>query len=328
MKSKNTFLALAATAALALSACAPAAVPTPTPQPVPDPVVGKTVCFVTAAAAHPYVTPFNEELQKVADAAGVEVVTLSAEFDVMRGADQLRTCVGMAPDGIILWPLDPMAYIPAMRSAAAANIPLIIVNTPMDPAAEQYYLSFTGPDVYEQGVIVADMMNAAMDGEGNIVIVAGMAGNATTIGRYEGFKDQLAKLGSKIEVLATVNADFDQKKALVAMRDLITRFGHDIDGVYAQDDIMARGVIDALKEAGTPEAEWPLIIGVGGFKIGFDAIRADEMYGTVLQSAREDGKLAMQTMIDILAGETVEKRRPLPLFQITKENVDQFTPDM
>jgi ABC-type sugar transport system substrate-binding protein len=56
-------------------------------------------------------------------------------------------------------------------------------------------------------------------------------------------------LGSKIEVLDSVNSDLDQRKALVASRDLITRFGDKIDGVYANDGTMARGFIDACKEA-------------------------------------------------------------------------------
>ena len=346
MKAKNKFLALAATAVLTLSACGSAA-PTSSPaastapesatpattapsapaestQPGTGSASGKTLCYVTAAASHPYVTPFNQALQAVADGAGVEVITLSQEFDAQKGADQLNTCIGRAPDAIMLWPLDPKAYIPAMQKAQAANIPLIIVNSPMDPSADPYFVTFTGPDNVEEGKQNADMMNKALNGQGDIVIVAGQAGNGVTLQRTSGFTDQLAALGSKLNVLATVNADFDQQKALVAMRDLITRFGDKIVGVYAEDDIMAAGVLDAYKETGATKL--PVVTGIGGARSAFDRITDGTMYGTIYQSPFEDGKLAMETMVAILSGQTVEKRIPLHLEQITKDNVGQFQP--
>ena len=157
------------------------------------------------------------------------------------GTEQLNTCIGQNPDGIVLWPLDPQAYIPGLISAQDAGIPVVLINSPMDDEALPYVASFTGPDVYEEGVLSADALNEALGGEGNVVIIAGQAGNGTTIGRTDGFTERLEEIGSNIEVLQIVNADFDQQKALEASRDLITRFGDDLDGVYANDDTMARG---------------------------------------------------------------------------------------
>ncbi|WP_037547254.1 sugar ABC transporter substrate-binding protein [Stappia stellulata] len=285
----------------------------------------KTVCYVTAADAHAYATPANEALEARAKELGIEVITLSQNFDVQTGTEQLNTCIARKADGIILWPLDPQAYIPGLARAQQAEIPAILINSPMDEQADRFIVSFTGPDVYEEGEMAADSLNDALDGEGAVVVIAGQAGNGTTIGRVGGFVDRLTEVGSKIEVLDTVNADFDQQKALVVSRDLITRFGDGIDGVYANDDTMARGFIDAWKEA-KPGEPMPPIVGINGQKDAFVSIKSGEMYSTIVQSPVEDGKLAIETMAEILDGKEVDARLPIPLTVVTKANVDSVEP--
>jgi ribose transport system substrate-binding protein/inositol transport system substrate-binding protein len=289
------------------------------------PATAKTVCYVTAADSHAYVTPANKALEARAKELGIEVLKLSQDFDAQKGTNQLNTCIARAVDGIILWPLDPQAYIPGLARAQGAKIPVILINTPASEQAMTMVKSFTGPDVYQEGGMAADSLNEAMKGTGKIVIIAGQAGNGTTIGRVEGFQKELAKLKSGIEILDTVNADFDQQKALVASRDLITRFGDQISGVYANDDTMARGFIDAWKEA-RGSAGMPVIVGINGQKDAFESIRGNEMFATILQSPDEDGRLAIDTIGKIMNGEQVENRLPIPLTVVTKANVDQVKP--
>lgn len=285
----------------------------------------KTVCYVTAADSHAYVTPANEALNARAEELGLEVLSLSQDFSAQTGTDQMNTCIARNVDGIILWPLDPQAYIPGMARAQQAGIPVVIINSPMDEQATPLYASFTGPDTYQQGGMAAEALNEAMGGEGGVVIIAGQAGNGTTIGRTDGFTDALEEMGSNIEVLEIVNADFDQQKALVASRDLITRFGDQIDGVYANDDTMARGFIDAWREA-NGDAPTPPITGINGQRDAFASIKSGEMFSTIVQSPVLDGQLAIETMARILDGETVDKRLPIPLTVVTIENVDDVDP--
>lgn len=284
------------------------------------------ICYITAAESHAYATPANEAFKAAADAAGATVTMLSQDFDVQTGTEQLNTCVGRNPDGIVLWPLDPQAYVAGLISAQDAGIPVILINSPMDQAGLDLVASFTGPDVVEEGELAADAMNEALGGEGSIVVIAGQAGNGTTLGRTGGFEDQLKALGSKIEVLQVVNADFDQQKALEQSRDLITRFGDKIQGVYANDDTMARGFIDAWIEAGF--TTFPPIIGINGQADAFASIETGQMYATILQSPVEDGKLAAETIIKLANDEKVDARLPIPLTVVTSENVADIEPAM
>lgn len=284
------------------------------------------ICYITAAESHAYATPANKAFQAAAKEAGVKVTLLSQDFDVQTGTEQLNTCIGRNPDGIVLWPLDPQAYVPGLVSAQDAGIPVVLINTPMGEDAEGLYASFTGPDVYEEGELAAEAMEEALEGAGNVVIIAGQAGNGTTTGRTDGFNERLSDLDSGIEVLQTVNADFDQQKALEKSRDLITRFGDDIDGVYANDDTMARGFIDAWTEAGKSLEDMPAIVGINGQKDAFEAIKEGYYTATIVQSPVEDGELALETIVKVANGGKVDARLPIPLTVVTAENVESEEP--
>lgn len=287
-------------------------------------VDGKSVCFVTAAGAHPYVTPANAAVEAGAKAAGIDLIELSQEFDVQTGTDQLNTCLGRGVNGIILWPLDPKAYTAGLQKANDAGVPVIAMNSPVDEEAAKLIKSFTGPDPYDTGVLGAQLLTDALGKTGNIVVISGQAGNGSSISTEQGFYDKLKALGSNIKVLQTVYADFDQQKALIASRDLITRFGDQIDAAYTIDDGMAHGFIDAWAESGSKKV--PTVTGVNGQKDAFELIRAGKLKGTVMQSPTEDGTAAINTMIALLKGDKVDSRVRIPLPVVTITNIDDYKP--
>lgn len=287
-------------------------------------VKGKTVCYVTAANSHPYVTPANQGAQAAADKAGIKLTIVSEEFSPQTGADQLNSCVSRGANGILLWPVDANSYLPGLIKAKAANIPVVTIDTKAGDASMKLVASFVGADKYAQGKVNADLLNKALGGKGNIVIIAGQAGNNTSIDRTNGFTDELKKINSKLNVLATVNADFDQQKALVASRDLITKYGQQIQGVYAEDDTMAQGFAQALKESGLKIT--PFVVGVNGQKSAFAAIKAGTQYSTIIQPPFLNGELAMQTLIKVMQGQTVAADVPLENVVVDKSNVDSKSP--
>jgi ABC-type sugar transport system substrate-binding protein len=284
-------------------------------------VEGKSICYITAANSHPYVTPANEGAQAAADAAGVKLTIVSEEFSPQTGADQLDSCVSRNVDGILLWPLDANSYLPGLLKAKQAGIPVVAIDTRAGEESMKLIQSFVGADKFAQGEVSAKQLGEALGGAGDIVILAGQAGNNTTIERTEGFLKDKAE---GVNVLATVNADFDQQKALVASRDLLTKYGEQIKGVYAEDDAMAAGFLQALKESGLSFK--PVVIGIGGMKVAFDAINAGDMYSTIMQPPFENGRLAIETLAKAMAGETVDPVVPLPNIIVTKENIGSYEP--
>lgn len=285
---------------------------------------GKSVCYVTAANSHPYVTPANMGVKSAADKAGVKLTVVSEEFSPQTGADQLNSCVSKKAAGILLWPLDDNTYLPGLVKAKQAGIPVVAIDTPMGKDSMKLVQAFVGADKRDQGKINAELLEKAMGGKGSVVIIAGQAGNGTTIARTEGFTDQLKASGSRLKVLATVNADFDQQKALVASRDLITKFGDQITGVYAEDDTMAKGFQQALKESG--KSFTPFIVGVNGEKGAFESIKNGTQYSTIIQPPFDNGRLAMEALIKVMEGGKVDANIPLKNTVVDKSNVDTEKP--
>ncbi len=289
-------------------------------------VEGKEICYVTLANSHPYVTPANEGAQAAADAAGVKLTIVSEEFSAQTGAEQLNTCVSRKVDGILFWPADENSYLPGLLKAQQAGIPVVAIDTRAGDDSMKLVASFVGADKYDQGKISAQQLDKALGGEGGIVIIAGQAGNGTEIARTGGFLDELKASGSKLDVLATVNADFDQQKALVASRDLITKFGDKIKGVYSEDDTMAKGFLQALEESGLGTT--PFVVGINGEAGAFDNIKAGKHFSTILQPPYRNGELAIETLIKVMKGEKVDAMVPLENTVVDSSNVDSLKPAM
>lgn len=286
----------------------------------------REICYITAANSHPYVTPANEGAQSAADAAGIKLTIVSEEFSPQTGAEQLDSCVARGVDGILLWPLDDNSYLPGLLKAKEAGIPVVAIDTTTGEDSMALIASFVGADKYNQGEISFAQLDTAMGGEGGVVILAGQAGNGTEIARTGGFMDALEASDSNLEVLATVNADFDQQKALVASRDLLTRFGDQIKGVYAEDDTMAKGFAQALAESGLSIT--PFVVGINGEKQAFEAIKAGTQYSTIIQPPFRNGELAIETLIKVMNGETVDAVVPLENTVVDATNVDSLEPAM
>jgi ribose transport system substrate-binding protein len=290
----------------------------------PSSVAGKTICFVALANSHPYETPFNAEFAKQAAAANVKLIKLSQEFNPQTGSDEIKTCIARKPDAIVVNGGDPTAYTTSLAAAKQAGIPTNVVDGPLDDNAYPLIGAWTGPNSYEEGQVAGKAMDAKMNKQGTIVILEGTAGSKVTTDRYNGFIDQLKTDGSKIQVLGKAFTDFDQQKALVASRDLITKFGKSIQGMYASDDPTASGFLQAWQESGVTST--PIVIGMGGTTQAFQAIKAGKQYGTVYQSPEVDADLAFGVIAQVLAGSKVNPRQYQPTPFVTIANLAQFTP--
>ena len=329
----HRFLAVLAVSGLIAAGCSSAAsttVPTVAPSTVApstgatSAAAGKTVCFTELLSAHAYDTPMNKGVLDKLAAAGVKTDVTSAENDLATQVQQFNDCVARKVDGIIIQPADPKAFIPSVKKAHDAGIPVLVVNAPMDASADAYLAAVTGPDNKFVGVQNAQGLAAAMGATGGIIVLNGFAGYGPEIETADAFTSTLASVAPNIKILATVNADYDQQKALVASRDLITKYGDQIQGVMAENDEMAAGFVQAWKEAGKT-TKIPVVCHNGN-QWAFAAIKDGTIVQTIIQSPIVDGELAGSTMVDILSGKTVPFNQYISMPVITKANVDQYQP--
>jgi len=278
----------------------------------------------------PYRTAIEDTIIATAKEMGIKFQQFDCDLDIQKHFQQLQDAMLLKPDAIIFPILDAKAYVEPVKNAFDKGFKIIAETANIDPSGYPYIKAFVGPDAETQGRLAGELMIDALkakfgDIKGKkIVIIEGHAGEDAQILRSKGFEDVLKEMAPEVEVLDKQAADWDKQKALSIMEDYLVKYKQ-IDGLYAQDDPMGVGAIEAIKAAG--RLDKIVVIGIGGSKDGIASIKAGEMYGTVLQSPYIGGKLVVEIAVKVAKGEEVEFLNIQPLPKITKENVADYEKD-
>jgi len=272
-----------------------------------------------------YAAPYFKALITAAEAEAakqnVKLKVLDAEWNTQTQASQIENLIAQKVDVLEIIPCDSVAVIPSMKKVVDAGIPLVIVNTQHDASTENLIETFVGASMEDEAAMAADSaIKLIGKTEGKVVMIEGAAGSFPAIHRSSGFEEAISGY-SNIELLAKQNAGWDRATAMSVMEDFLTRFSK-IDVLYAHDDNMAIGAIQAIKAAGRMDEI--SVVSISGTIEGYDAIRSGEIFSTVSQPPDWEGEMAVKAAVDILNGKTLDKWTKTPISQVTKENVDNF----
>jgi ABC-type sugar transport system substrate-binding protein len=281
------------------------------------PIIGISISGFQA----PYFKAMVDASEQEAKARNVELRVLDAEWDPQKQASQVESLIAQKCDVIEIVPCDSTAIIPTMRKVKEAGIPLFVVNTQHDAAAEDLIVTFIGASMEDEAEMAANSVKEILGASGgNVVIIEGAAGSFPAIHRTSGFKDAIAN-SSQIKIIANQNAGWDRAQAQSVMEDFLTRYDS-IDVVYAHDDNMAIGAIQAIKAAG--RLSRIKVVAISGTIEGYDAIKAGELYSSVSQPPDIEGKNAVEYAVRYLNGEKLSKWIKTPIAQVNANNVSQF----
>jgi ribose transport system substrate-binding protein len=208
------------------------------------------------------------------------------------------------------------AVNPALDRAKAAGIPIILIDR---WATTEVHTVIKADDV-EVGKKAAETLAKFMNGEGNVLELKGTAASSTTIDRHQGISDTFAQYPG-IRVVASMNADFDQYKALTVMEDVLERLPKGkLNGVISHADVMTLGAIQAIRAAGR-ENEIK-VVSVDAQDMALDAIQAGRIDAVVAYPIVMP--MGIVAAAKILAGEPLPKFVQLEAPVITKDNVDEY----
>ena len=275
-----------------------------------------------------YQTTYEKAFIAAADAnPDVETVVLDAGGDVARQIAQMEDLIQQEVDAIIIWPTNGEAVIPAVRKASQADIPVIVTNSNIAEAGFDFVASFSGPDNITQGSRSAEIMcdrfkALGIENEARVVQISGQPGYTTAIERAKGFEDRLPEVCPNVTLVETQPGDWNREKSQQVMEAFLVKYD-DIDGVYAGDDNMGVGALNAAKAAG--RAGDITFVGATNFAVGYEAMAAGEYWGSIYQSPVDDAEAALQTAIDVLNGEDVPFLNYFDTPKITQDNMGEFT---
>ncbi|WP_372609526.1 sugar ABC transporter substrate-binding protein [Aquicoccus sp.] len=273
-----------------------------------------------------YQTTYERAFIAAAEAnPDVEAVVLDAGGDVARQIAQMEDLIQRDVDAIIIWPTNGEAVIPAVRKAHQANIPVVVTNSNIAEQGFDFVASFSGPDNITQGSRAAEIMcdkftDMGVEGEARVVQISGQPGYTTAIERAKGFEDRLPEVCPDVTLVETQPGDWSREKSQQVMEAFLVKYD-DIDGVYAGDDNMGVGALNAAKDA---DRDGIVFVGATNFAVGYEAMADGDYWGSIYQSPVDDAEAALQTAIDILNGEDLPFLNYFDTPKITQENMDEF----
>jgi ribose transport system substrate-binding protein len=248
---------------------------------------------------------------------GVEVVVLAppAESDVQSQIAQIEDQIAKGVTGIALAPTDPNALEPLVDAAQAAGIPVVFVDT----RGSNEGVTFIGTDNEAGAELAADFICSNIEQGSEVAILQGIITQSTGQARAAGAKAGLEGCGLKI--VAEQPADWDRAKGQAVTENIITG-NPNIKAIFASNDNMALGAVEALKSAA--KLQDVMVVGFDANPDAAASILAGEMTASVAQSPTNMGALGIEALTKLKAGETLEAWIDTGTVLVTKENAEDF----
>ena len=281
-----------------------------------NPVVGFTAYDMTS-----FIAWGKQGAEAIAKANNAKLLWQSAHSDVNTQISQIQQFINQKVDVIIIAAVNSSTLGPQIAQATAAGIPVIATNLSISGPEAAKLGSYVGPNDVGAGEQEAQAVVDALHGKGNIVVMQGPVGQSGAIDRTKGIQNVLAK-NPDIKVLAMQPANWERTQAYKLMQDWLSRYGTEINGLISENDDMAIGAIQALKEKGL-NGKIP-VSGVDAIKDGLRAVRSGDMIQTNLQNGALELGMAVQVAINHVQGKDIPKEAMLQMPGITKVDVNKY----
>lgn len=258
--------------------------------------------------SNPFFVSLRDVIVEEAEAKGMEIIVVNSQDDPATEISNIEDLIQQGVDVLIINPTDSSAVSSAVQSANSANIPVITI----DRSAEQGEVeTLITSDNVAGGEMAAEFIYDQLGEGAKVAELEGVSGASATRERGEGFH-RIAD--EKLDVVASQPADFDRIKGLTVMENTLQ--GHsDIEAVFAHNDEMALGAVEAIQAAGKDI----IVVGFDGIEDAIDAVEAGDLTATIAQRPDLMGKEAIKAAEKILNGEVLEDIIKVPLDLVTKK---------
>ena len=276
-----------------------------------------TMGFSQIGAESEWRTANTESIKQAAKDAGVNLQFSDAQQKQENQIKAIRSFIAQGVDIIAFVPIVETGWDTVLKEAKDAKIPVIVVDRDVKVSDDSLYVAKIGTDSVAEGKKVFQWIDEYMAKNNkkprsgdkfNIVELEGTVGSSVAIRRQEGFKDAMAasQNAGKYNLLASQTGEFTRQKGQEVMESFLKSDRDKIDILFAQNDDMALGAIQALEAAGLKPGKDITIISIDGVKGIFQAMIEGKSNCTVECNPLQ-GPLLMETAKKILNGEKVEK---------------------
>ena len=277
----------------------------------------KSITFALSTQANSFMVKMREGAQKKADELGLTINFQDASDDSATQANQLANAAATGAGAVIVNPTDSDAMAPAVKQLTDAKIPVVAVDRAVNNAEVSSYIA---SDNVGGGKQAAKALSEAIHGEGEILVLQGKTGSSASRERGQGFDEGL-KDSPNIKVVAKQTAEFERVKGLDVTTNLLQAHPN-VDAIFAENDEMALGAIEALGDKAGKDV---IVVGFDGVEDALKAIKEGTMYASIAQQPADMAAQAVVEASKLLKGEAATKEMQVDVVTVTKDNVDKFS---
>jgi len=275
----------------------------------------RTIGLSISTLNNPFFVTLRDGAQRAAKEAGVELIVSDAQNDAAQQQDDIQAFITQQVDAILVNPVDSEAVVPAIQAANDAGIPVIALDR---GAAGGEIETLIASDNVEGGRMAAREL-IRLVGSGPVAQLEGIPGTSAARDRGKGFEEVIEGQDA-VRLVASQPANFDRAQGLNVTQNILQAHP-EIKGIFAQNDEMALGAVQALGERAGTEVK---IVGFDAIEDALKAIRDGRMNATIAQQPAKMGSLGVRNAIKVIEGESVPKNIPVEVRLVTKENVSEF----
>lgn len=269
-----------------------------------------TIGFSQVGAESEWRTANTTSIKDAAKKAGVIMKFADAQQRQENQVKAIRSFIAQRVDIIAFSPVVESGWDTVLREAKAAKIPVILTDRGVKVADPSLYVTLLGSDFVEEGRRAARwLVEHAKKNPGraySIVELQGTVGSAPAIDRKAGFAEVI-KGEPRLKMLRSQTGDFTRTKGKEVMEAFLKSEGRNITVLYAHNDDMAIGAIQAIEEAGIKPGKDILVISIDGVRGAFEAMLQGKLNVTV-ECNPLLGPQLMQAALAVKAGKPVPKR--------------------
>lgn len=269
-----------------------------------------TIGFSQVGAESEWRTANTASIKAAAKQSGINLKFADAQQQQQNQVKAIRSFIAQRVDVIAFSPVVETGWETVLREAKNAKIPVILTDRSVKVSDPSLYASFIGSDFVEEGRRAARWLQEyAKKNPGkqlNIVELQGTTGAAPAIDRKKGFAEVIAG-NPKMKIIRSQTADFTRAKGKEVMEAFLKSEGKNINVLYAHNDDMAIGAIQAIEEAGLKPGKDIVIVSIDGVRGAFEAMMQGKLNATI-ECNPLLGPILMQTAQAVAAGKPVAQR--------------------
>ena len=251
---------------------------------------------------------------RFADASGSQEYQIAA----------LRNFIAEKVDVIAFSPVVETGWDDVLREAKAANIPVILTDRSVT-ASSDLYMGFLGSDFVEEGRKAARLVLerfAGTVGDIRIIELEGTVGSGPAIDRQKGFAEVIAT-DPRFKIVRSQSGDFNRARGRQVMESLLAAGVPKFHALYAHNDDMALGAIEAMEAKGLKPGSEIYVVSIDAVRAAFDAMIAGKLNATI-ECNPLLGPQLMTSVTEVMARKPIPKRMVVDEAVFTMDTANQF----